>query len=304
MRVVDGLCVVKVHIGLKDYDFLLDSGAAGIVIDPSIVDDAHLETYGSRVGATIGTFNETNGIVPLMPIGGLRMRSVVARVVAVPFHLDDHTHIAGLLGFDFFADAVVHVDFDHGIANAIAPAAFKPPADAVPLPIALDDRTPVVRARVRRAPPAASCSIPARTARFSRRRSPRAPTSRSTRRRRSRSSAALGGTGTAATVRLKSFDIAGAAALATRSSTSAAPISALKTSTAPPAPTSCTPTICSSTIETARSTCGDRARFSGGGANAAESCAASYVRCELGPGAPRRRRGGCAAWGGAPFNLA
>src|SRR6202034_596606 len=25
-RIVNGLCVVKVHIGLKDYDFLLDSG--------------------------------------------------------------------------------------------------------------------------------------------------------------------------------------------------------------------------------------------------------------------------------------
>jgi hypothetical protein len=147
MRVVDGLCVVKVHIGLKDYDFLLDSGAAGIVIDPSIVDDNHLDTYGSRIGATIGTFTETTGIVPVMQIGGLRMRGVVARVVAVPFHLDDRTHIAGLLGFDFFVDAVVHIDLDHNTANAVAPAAFKPPSDAAVIPIALDDRTPVVRAR-------------------------------------------------------------------------------------------------------------------------------------------------------------
>jgi hypothetical protein len=147
IRVINGLCVVKVRIGLKDYDFLLDSGAAGIVIDPSIVDDAHLETYGSRVGATIGTFNETTGIVPLMTVGTLRLRSVVARVVSVPFHLDDKTHIAGLLGFDFFLDTVVHVDLDHGVANAIAPGAFRPPANAAVIPLSLDDRTPVVRAR-------------------------------------------------------------------------------------------------------------------------------------------------------------
>ena len=87
------------------------------------------------------------GIVPAMQIGGLRMRGVVARVVAVPFHLDDRTHIAGLLGFDFFMDAVVHVDLDHNTANAVSPAAFKPPSDAAVIPIALDDRTPVVRAR-------------------------------------------------------------------------------------------------------------------------------------------------------------
>ena len=147
VRFVNGLAVVRVHIGLHDHDFLLDSGAAGIVIDPSIVEEQHLETFGTRTGATIGTFAETSCIVPLLSVGPLRMRSVVSRVVPVPFHLDDHTRIDGLLGFDFFLDAVVHLDLDHGIANAIPPATFKAPADAVTIPVALDDRTPVVRAR-------------------------------------------------------------------------------------------------------------------------------------------------------------
>jgi hypothetical protein len=125
---------------------LLDSGAAGIVIDPSVVDDQHLEEFGSRVGATIGTFTETTSIVPLMSVGALRMRAVVTRVVTIPFHLDDQTRVAGLLGFDFFLDAVVHLDLDHAIATAFSPASFKPPADATALPLALDDRTPVVHA--------------------------------------------------------------------------------------------------------------------------------------------------------------
>jgi hypothetical protein len=147
VRFIDGLAVARIRIGLHAYDFLLDSGAAGIVIDPSVVDDQHLDTYGSRVGATIGTFTETTTIVPAINVGLLKMRNVVARVVTVPFHLDDHTRIAGLLGFDFFADSVVHLDFDRGVADAIVPASFKPPADAVPVPLALDDRTPAVRAR-------------------------------------------------------------------------------------------------------------------------------------------------------------
>ncbi len=147
VRFVSGLAVVRVRIGGRGYDFLLDSGAAGIVIDPSIVDDQKLDTYGAHVGATVGVFNESSAIVPLLGVGPLRMRNVVARVVGVPFHLDDRTRIAGLLGFDFFADCVVHVDFEHGVADAIAPAAFKPPPDVVALPIALDDRTPAVRAR-------------------------------------------------------------------------------------------------------------------------------------------------------------
>ena len=207
IRVVNGLSVIKVRIGLKDYDFLLDSGAAGIVIDPSIVDDAHLETYGSRVGSTIGTFNETTGIVPLMTIGMLRMRAVVARVVAVPFHLDDKTHIAGLLGFDFFLDTVVHVDLDHGIANAIAPAAFKPPPDAAVIPLALDDRTPVVRARADAVSGRVVLDTGANRSVFTPPFASRAdvafdPSSAMAQFR------GLGGMGTAETVHLKSFDIA------------------------------------------------------------------------------------------------
>jgi predicted aspartyl protease len=147
VRFVNGLAVVRVRIGVHAYDFLLDSGAAGIVVDPSVIDDQKLDTYGTRIGATVGTFNETTAIVPSIAIGPIRMRGVVTRVVTVPFHLDDRTRIAGLLGFDFFADCVVHVDLEHGIADAMLPGTFRPPSDAAAVPLALDDRTPAVRAR-------------------------------------------------------------------------------------------------------------------------------------------------------------
>lgn len=148
VRFVDGLLVTHVRIGGHGYDFLLDSGAAGIVIDPAVVDDNHFDTYGSHVGATIGPFSETTTVVPLMQIGALRLQRVVTRVVAVPFRLDDQTHVAGLIGFDFFADTVVHVDIDHGIVDAIAPGAFHAWSDLSPVALGLDDRTPAVRARV------------------------------------------------------------------------------------------------------------------------------------------------------------
>jgi Aspartyl protease len=210
MRVINGLCVVKVRIGLKDYDFLLDSGAAGIVIDPLVVDDAHIETFGTRIGATIGTFSETTGIVPAMTIGTLRMRAVVARVVSIPFHLDERTHIAGLLGFDFFLDTIVHVDIDHGIANAIAPPGFKVPADTVTVPLALDDRTPVVRARADTISGRVVLDTGANRSLFTPAFASRAdvPFDPATAVAQFRG---MGGTGTAETVRLKSFDIAGLA---------------------------------------------------------------------------------------------
>jgi predicted aspartyl protease len=147
VRFVNGLAVVRVIVGRGAYDFLLDSGAAGIVVDPSIVEQQGFERLGQRLGSTIGTFPESTTIVPQMTIGGLRMRNVVARVVTIPFHVDDRTRIAGLLGFDFFADTVVHLNVAKNLAEAIAPDRFARPADAGTVALGLDDKTPAVRMR-------------------------------------------------------------------------------------------------------------------------------------------------------------
>ena len=69
-------------------------------------------------------------------------------MLTIPFVVDDHTHIAGLLGFDFFADTVMHIDLERGVVDAIVPASFKPAADPIALPLALDDKTPDVRAKI------------------------------------------------------------------------------------------------------------------------------------------------------------
>ncbi len=147
VRFVNGLAVARVIVGRGAYDFLLDSGAAGIVIDPSVAEQQNYEVLGKRIGATLGTFPESTTIVPQMSIGGLRMRAVVARVVRVPFRIGDRTHVVGLLGFDFFADAVVHLDIGKNLAEAIAPERFKAPPDAGTVGVGLDDKTPAVAAR-------------------------------------------------------------------------------------------------------------------------------------------------------------
>ncbi len=148
VRFVNGLMVVRVMIDAHPYDFLLDSGAAGIVIDPAVAESLGLERFGARVGATIGSFAESTTIVPSITVGHLRMRDVVTRIVTVPFRTDEHTKIAGLLGFDFFADTVVHIDSEHGVAEAFAPATFHAPADTLDVPIALDDKQPAAHIRV------------------------------------------------------------------------------------------------------------------------------------------------------------
>ena len=147
VRFVNGLAIVRVIVGRSAYDFLLDSGAAGIFIDPSVAEQQGFDVSGKHVGATMGSFPESTAIVPQMTIGGLRMRGVVARVVKVPFRVDDRTHVAGLLGFDFFADTVVHLEIDKSLAEALAPDKFKAPPDTSTVGLALDDKTPAVMAR-------------------------------------------------------------------------------------------------------------------------------------------------------------
>ena len=209
VRIANGLLVVRVTIGAHAYDFLLDSGAAGIVVDPSVVEDGKFDRFGTRVGATIGTFSESTSIVPQIAVGTLRMHNVVVRVVTIPFVVDEHTRIAGLLGFDFFADTVLHVDLARGVADAIAPGTFHPASDVVSLPLALDDKTPDVRAKIGGAYGRIVVDTGANrsvfTTAFASRAEFGAEGAGNTRFR------AMGGTATAEAVRLKEFELAGLA---------------------------------------------------------------------------------------------
>lgn len=209
VRFSNGLHVVRVVANGRPFDFLLDSGAAGIIIDPIVAESLNLERYGERVGATMGPFPETTAIVPTLNVGVLRMHNVVSRVVPIPFRADDRTRVAGLLGFDFFADTIVHVDAERTIVEALQPAAFRVPPDATTVPIALDDKQPAVRAKV--GPVAARMILDTGANRtvlasnFAERLDPadeRAtfPASRFH---------GVGGTGTAETVRIKELEFAG-----------------------------------------------------------------------------------------------
>jgi hypothetical protein len=148
VRIVNGLLVVRVTLDGRPFDFLLDSGAAGIVIDPIVAESLGLERYGERIGATIGPFPETTAIVPALGVGLLRMHNVVTRVVSIPFRADDRTRVTGLLGFDFFADIVVHIDAEHGAFEALHPAAFRPSSDLTAVPVGLDDKQAAIRIKV------------------------------------------------------------------------------------------------------------------------------------------------------------
>ena len=140
--------ILTASMGGRKVNFQLDSGASGILFDRGIADALHAQSLGRRTEITAGRYVASDAILPGIDFGTAVMKNVA--VETAPFHTwtYDERPVAGLLGYDFLASCVVHVDYQHGTAEAFAPGSFAPPAGALALPIALDDGVPVVAIRL------------------------------------------------------------------------------------------------------------------------------------------------------------
>ncbi|HEV3156963.1 MAG TPA: aspartyl protease family protein [Candidatus Baltobacteraceae bacterium] len=126
----DGHLFVRAQINEKAYWFLVDSGAQNIVID-------------SAVARTLGLHQEGNFLVSgaaragglhLAHLAELRIGSVSLRdlVVAV-FPLGAPSSIDGILGYPFFASAVVRMDVAHRTMRLSLPGMLAPEGDRLSL---------------------------------------------------------------------------------------------------------------------------------------------------------------------------
>src|SRR6201999_2587870 len=107
----------------------------GIVIDHDVVDAVGIKRYGRMTGETAGAYAESSTVIPQLTIGPLSLRDVHARAVPFVQYAKDGKPIAGLLGYDFIANAVWHIDYQNGTVQAIDPSAFVPPAGAKALDV-------------------------------------------------------------------------------------------------------------------------------------------------------------------------
>lgn len=146
--IVEDRIVVSAKMGGHTVDFLLDSGSSGIVIDDAVVEALKIKRYGHITSETAGTYVESAVVLPKMTVGSLAMENVHA--TALPFLQWTSTGkpIAGLLGFDFIADVVWHVDYAHGTLQALDPATFAAPPGASAFPVTFDDEVPSLTATI------------------------------------------------------------------------------------------------------------------------------------------------------------
>jgi hypothetical protein len=113
VRLDRGKFIVRVNIGSRGLDLVLDSGAAGIFLEDGIVRQLGLPVKRTRSnGVAAGRFREFTAVVPSMSVGDLKMHDVVVDSVPsvnVRGQLGDYQAV-GLLGFDFIDDIALKLD--------------------------------------------------------------------------------------------------------------------------------------------------------------------------------------------------
>ncbi len=144
-----GGMLVRVMVQGRGLDFLLDSGAAGLVIDPGVAHSLGLTPFGkSSVTIGGGDVDQGKARIPSMSIGPLQIPNAV--FYTTPFDEQSRdARVVGLIGFDFFASAIVDVDFKAGKVRLYPRSAFDPNAMGLTaMPALLDDGVARVHASI------------------------------------------------------------------------------------------------------------------------------------------------------------
>lgn len=145
-RIIDGHIVIRLTIAGRGLDFLVDSGASSIVIDPGVAHDLGLTAYDRHSDTIGGTFSSSLTRIPEIGIGSLALDNVAAEIGAISEPLEG-ARVVGLLGHDFLASGVFTLDFKTQKLT-VDPPGTAPVADPkfVHVPIESDDGVPRVSA--------------------------------------------------------------------------------------------------------------------------------------------------------------
>jgi predicted aspartyl protease len=122
---------VRVKIGDRTADFLLDTGAGSIVLDSNFARDLGLQLTNAHDETVARHYTGYQAIVPEMHIGTLTMRQIVVDVVSsLPAGYADSTiRPVGLLGFDFLAQLGVTIDYEKSKVSVVPAGSFQSPSD-------------------------------------------------------------------------------------------------------------------------------------------------------------------------------
>lgn len=108
----DGHFFVPVEIGGRTYRFLIDSGAQGILLDRHVAETLKLHEEGTFEASGA---QRTGGLrlakLGALHIGGATIRNSIVATLDLGASTHGAFRIDGILGYPFFASAVVRIDF-------------------------------------------------------------------------------------------------------------------------------------------------------------------------------------------------
>jgi predicted aspartyl protease len=140
----DGI-IVRVNVKGRGLDFLLDSGAGGLAIDPGVAHQMGLTSYGRSTTTIGGEINVSRTRIPERDVGPLKLHDIAFSEIPMSYYADGQ-RIVGILGCDFIASAIVGIDFQHSTVT-LYPSSFDPRALGMfTLPLQMDDGVPRVQA--------------------------------------------------------------------------------------------------------------------------------------------------------------
>ena len=150
-----GEVIVRVMVGDRGLDFVLDSGASGIAIDDHVVRELGLQRFAEYSRTTAGRYDAALAIVPEMRVGDLRMRNVAVGTIPFGFefgpYTEQRTKLVGLLGYDFIRSVGLIIDYANHRVTAMPPDKFVPPLmtpESDILPIRIGGHVPEVSATI------------------------------------------------------------------------------------------------------------------------------------------------------------
>jgi hypothetical protein len=134
--------VLRVQIGGRGLDFELDASEPQSIIERSVAESMGLPTFGQVTRLRDGTPVGYETILPDATIGPAHLHDFRIRSESFTYRARQDTRVVGVLGYDFLASHVVHVDFVHKLVELFPTDLFsasKPVEGGLDLPIKFDN---------------------------------------------------------------------------------------------------------------------------------------------------------------------
>jgi hypothetical protein len=122
-----------VQIAGHTYTFLIDSGSGNVVLDSRVAQAAGIGEQGAlEVRGAVRAGGMHVGVLPRLTIGTAALEDLVPSTIEFG-SAAGRTPVDGILGYPFFAESVVQLDFAHHVMRFGPPGSLTPAGDRIEL---------------------------------------------------------------------------------------------------------------------------------------------------------------------------